>query len=498
MAIASNNHDTLSRESRNFLDRSHRHFIDGDWATGGGEIAVIDPSSTQQVSAIAAGASEQVDQAVKAAHTAFNNPSWRSLPPLERERLMLNLASLMEQNIGFLSELETVDNGMPKWFAEINVGGAAGVLRYMAGWASKICGDTVDLKMPFPSQFFGYTNREPVGVIGAIVPWNVPLMMALWKVAPALAAGCTVVLKPSENSSLTALVLADLAQKAGFPPGVINVVTGYGSEAGEALVAHPLVSKISFTGSTTTGKHINRLATETLKKVTLELGGKSPTLVLNDADPERAISGASDAIFTNAGQVCVAGSRLYVQRELYEQVVDGIVAHADAIRVGAGLNPDSQMGPLINAAQRQTVEDYIQGAVDRGGERLTHRDLRSEEGYYVAPTVIAGLPQDDPLVKEEVFGPVLTVAPFDDIEEAIALANDSCYGLAAGIFSQDVSRIHQIIPRLKTGKVSVNHGGFPYPALPEGGTKQSGFGRDLGREAIEGYLDTKSVSLRVD
>ncbi|MNZ06965.1 Phenylacetaldehyde dehydrogenase [compost metagenome] len=497
MAIASNDYSRLGQAARQFLDRDHGHFIDGEWVAGASTIAVIDPANAVQVSAIAAGGVAEIDAAVQAAHRAFHHPAWRNLPPLERERLMLRLASLIEESAELLAQVESVDNGMPEWFAQINVGGAAGVLRYMAGWPSKIVGDTVDVKMPFPGQFFAYTSREPVGVVGAIVPWNVPLMMAIWKLAPALAAGCTVVLKPAEDSSLTALILADLIRQAGFPNGVVNIVTGQGREAGEALVTHPLVSKISFTGSTATGKHINRLATDSLKKVTLELGGKSPTIVFDDADLEQAIAGAANAIFTNAGQICVAGARLYVQRGIYEQVLEGVARQADTIALGAGLNPGSQMGPLINARQRERVQGYVDGAVARGGELVTQRRLQGETGYYVAPAVVAGLSQGDALVQEEVFGPVLAVQPFDDLEEAAALANDTVYGLAACVFSQNINRVHQLLPKLKSGKVSVNHAGFPYPALPEGGTKQSGFGRDLGRESLDGYLDSKTVLMQV-
>lgn len=498
MAIASNAYDRLSSPTRAFLDRQHGHFIDGQWQASGAMLAVLDPSSARQVGSIAAAGEAEIDAAVNAAHQALACPVWRDLPSLERERLILRLAALVERDAGMLAELESVDNGMPLAFAGINVGGAAGVLRYMAGWASKIAGDTLDVKMPFPgSQFFAYTAREPVGVVAAIVPWNVPLMMAVWKLAPALAAGCTVVLKPAEDASLTALALAGLVAEAGFPAGVVNVVTGLGGVAGEALVRHPLVSKVSFTGSTTTGKHINRLATESLKKVTLELGGKSPTIVFDDADLEQAIVGAANAIFTNAGQICVAGSRLYVQRGIFDQVVEGVARRADSLVLGAGLDPATQLGPLINARQQARVQGYIERARDGGASLLTRRGSPQADGFFVAPAVLADVRQSDALVQEEIFGPVLAVLPFDDLDEAAALANDSAYGLAASVWSSNLTRVHQIVPRLKCGKVSVNTEGFPYPALPEGGTKQSGFGRDLGREGLDGYLQTKTVLVRV-
>lgn len=498
MAIASNAYDRLSPPARAFLDRQHGHFIDGRWQVAGSSLPVLDPSSARQVSSIAAAGETEVDAAVGAAHQALQRPAWRDLPSLERERLILRLAELLERDAGVLAELECVDNGMPLAFAGINVGGAAGVLRYMAGWASKIAGDTLDVKMPFPgSQFFAYTAREPVGVVASIVPWNVPLMMAVWKLAPALAAGCTVVLKPAEDASLTALALAERVAEAGFPAGVVNVVTGLGSVAGEALVRHPLVSKVSFTGSTATGKHINRLATETLKKVTLELGGKSPTIIFDDADLELAIEGAANAIFTNSGQICVAGSRLYVQRGIFDRVVEGVARRADNLVLGAGLDPKSQLGPLINARQQARVQGYIERAREGGASLLTRRESPQADGYFVAPAVLADVRQSDALVQEEIFGPVLAVLPFDDLDEAAALANDSAYGLAASVWSSNLSRVHRLVPRLKCGKVSVNTDGFPYPGLPEGGTKQSGFGRDLGREGLDGYLETKTVLVRV-
>lgn len=497
MTISTNDYSRLSKATRAFINRSQGHFIGGEWVAATTTIDVVDPANGQIFSSIGAGGAAHIDAAVQAAHDAFHQSAWSNLPPLAREALLLRLAELVERDAHFLAELESLDNGMPLDFARINVFGAAGVLRYMAGWPSRICGETPDVKMPFPgSQFFGYTRREPVGVVGAIVPWNVPLMMAMWKLAPALAAGCTLVLKPAEDASLSALALAALVQEAGIPAGVVNIVTGLGRDAGEALVTHPLVAKISFTGSTNTGKRINLLATETLKKVTLELGGKSPSLVFADAHLPNAITGAANAIFTNSGQICVAGSRLYVERKCFEQVAEGIARHADSLRLGAGLDSDSQMGPLINARQRTLVQGYIDRARSAGATALTRRTSPQSDGYFVAPTVLVDVAQSDPLVQEEIFGPVLAVLPFDDQEEAIALANDSRYGLAACIWSESLSRVHQILPRLKCGKVSVNTAGFPYPALPEGGTRQSGFGRDLGREGLEGYLETKTVLIQ--
>jgi len=496
--MSTQNFSRLSAVNRQFLARQHGHFIDGKWQHDSTTLPVLDPSNGQAISTIARAGEAQIDAAVHAAHRAMHAPDWRGLSPLMRERLLLALADKMDANTERLAELESLDTGMPIGFAKLNVMGAAGVFRYMAGWASKIGGHTFDVKMPIPnSQFFACTLKEPVGVVAAIVPWNVPLMMAAWKLAPALAAGCAVVFKPAEDACLTALTLADLIAETAFPAGAINVVTGTGSEAGEALVKHPLVSKITFTGSTRTGQHINRLASDTVKRVTLELGGKSPSIVFDDADIDAAIVGAANAIFTHAGQICVAGSRLYVQRRVFEQVAEGVARHADALTIGAGLDPSAQLGPLINARQQMRVQGYIQRARASGATALTRRNAIPDQGFFVAPTVFAGVQQHDALVQEEIFGPVLAVLPFDELDEVAALANDCAYGLAACVWSNDLRRIHQLLPQLECGKVSINTEGFPYPALPEGGTKASGFGRDLGFESLQGYLNTKSVLMKV-
>jgi len=488
----------LSPATRRFIGEAHGHFIDGQWEFSDATLPVLDPSSGQIISTIASAGEQEIHAAVSAAHAALHDKAWRGLPALQRERLMLALAEKIDTNAAWLAELESLDTGMPLAFAQLNVAGAIGVLRHMAGWASKISGQTLDVKMPMPdSQFFACTLKEPVGVVGAIVPWNVPLMMAVWKLAPALAAGCTVVLKPAEDACLAALALARLAAEAGFPAGVVNVVTGPGSIAGEALVRHPLVSKISFTGSTQTGKHIGRLAADGIKRVTLELGGKSPTIIFDDADIGQAIIGAANAIFTHAGQICVAASRLYVQRRVFEEVAQGVARHADNLAIAPGLDPACQLGPLINARQQARVQGYIQQAQENGSECLTLRRETPAEGFFVAPAVFADVAQQDALVQEEIFGPVLAVLPFDEPDEAAALANACPYGLAACVWSNDLRRVHQLLPLLKCGKVSVNTEGFPHPALPEGGTKASGFGRDLGRESLEGYLETKSVLMKV-
>ncbi|MEO5598625.1 MAG: aldehyde dehydrogenase family protein, partial [Novosphingobium sp.] len=413
--------------------------------------------------------------------------------------LILNLVALIEQNAQVLAELETVDNGMARWFAfGPTVMGAADVYRYYAGWPSKLSGETKPVEAPpGAGSFRGMTQLSPVGVIGAIVPWNVPFMMAAWKLAPALAAGCTVVLKPSEDTSLSALMLADLAQQAGIPDGVINVVTGLGDEAGEALVRHPGVAKISFTGSTAVGRRIGTIAGGLLKKHTLELGGKSPVLLFDDARLDDAIPGAAASIFLNSGQVCVAGSRLYVQSRIHDQVVEGLAQHISNLKVGAGLVPGVFMGPLINAAQKTRVNGYIAGAAAAGCEVLRGTAVDETAGHFVSPAIVIGAAADAALTREEVFGPVLSVYRFDDEEEAIRSANDTDYGLAATVWSTDISRVMRVTEAIECGKVLVNNPGFPYPGLPEGGCKASGHGRDLGREAVDACIQIKSVLTRL-
>lgn len=488
----------LSAGARAALDRKPAFFIDGAWHAASAELAVLDPSSGQQVAAIGRGTNADVDAAVQAAQHALVSPAWTGLGPLGRERLLMRLADLIEQNVERIAQVETVDNGMPLWLAQgINVPGAAGVYRYFAGWPSKITGQTMDVSgPPDGGRYFGYTRREPVGVVGAIVPWNVPFMLAAWKLGPALAAGCTVVLKPAEDASLSALLLAELVTEAGFPAGVVNIITGLGAEAGEALVRHPGVAKISFTGSTPVGRRIGGLCGESLKKVTLELGGKSPTLVFADADLAQAVKGAADAIFFNSGQVCVAGSRLYVQDSVYDDVVERLQQHAASLQVGPGLAAGTALGPLINARQRDRVLSYVNSARQDGCEVLGLRDFGQAGGFYAPPVLVTGASADAAITQEEVFGPVLSVYRFHDEAEAIALANDSEYGLAACLWSGSVDRVLRVSAALQAGKISVNNAGFPYPALPEGGYKASGVGRDLGQEAVEQCLQTKTVMLR--
>jgi phenylacetaldehyde dehydrogenase len=413
--------------------------------------------------------------------------------PMSRERLLHRLATLIEDNAATLAELETIDNGMPLWAAQGPVvGGAAQVFHYYAGWPSKLAGRTQSVEGPVPG-FTGIVRQEPVGVVGAIIPWNMPLLMAAWKLAPALAAGCTVVLKPAEDTSLTALYLADLIAEAGFPAGTVNVVTGRGAEAGEALVAHPDVAKISFTGSTAIGRRIGASAGRSLKKHSLELGGKSPTLIFDDADLDAAAEGAANGIFFNSGQICVAGSRLYVQDRVHDAVVERLSRHLPTIAVGAGLNPGTFMGPLVNAAQKARVGGYLEGAAAAGFGVMRGCPVPDDSGYFVSPAIVTGADVDAAVTREEIFGPVLCIYRFSDEDEAIALSNATDYGLASAIWSRDIGRVMRVSAALECGKVMVNNSGFPYAGLPEGGVKASGHGRDLGPEGIAQYLKTKCI-----
>lgn len=489
----------LEPAARQWLARPPAHYIGGAWVPAGQSIPVLDPSSAVQVGEIGAGGEAEIDAAVDAASAALKAPEWAGIGPLARERLIMNLVGLIEQNAQVLAQLETLDNGMPSWFAfGPTILGAADVYRYYAGWPTKIAGETMRVEgPPGAGDFRGFTQRTPVGVIGAIIPWNVPFLMAAWKLAPALAAGCTVVLKPAEDTSLTALMLADLVEKAGFPKGALNVVTGRGAEAGEALIHDPGVAKISFTGSTRTGRHIGEVAGRLLKKHTLELGGKSPVLLFDDADLDAAVPGAATSIFLNSGQICVAGSRLYVQSRIHDEVVARLRDHIATLKIGAGFAPDVFMGPLVNAAQKQRVKGYIESAAAAGCEVLRGMPVDEEAGFFVSPAIVTGAAQDAVITREEVFGPVLSVYRFDDEEEALTLANDSDYGLAATIWSSSISRVIRVAEALECGKVLVNNSGFPYPGLPEGGRKASGHGKDLGREGLDGCLNTKSVIIRL-
>lgn len=487
--------NTAPQAVQGFLRRAPAHVVGATQRpSGSGEqIEVINPSTGDVISHIARGGTEDVDAAVQTAYSALRSPSWAKASPATRESLMHKLATLIDKNIETLAYLESLDNGMPLPLARnLDIAGAADVLRYMAGWPTKIVGRTMAFASPSGNQVKGQTRREPVGVIAGIIPWNVPFMMAIWKVAPALAAGCTVVLKPAEDTSLTALFLGGLVLEAGFPPGVVNIVTGTGQEVGQPLIEHPLVSKVFFTGSTITGIAVGRAAASHTKQVSLELGGKSPTIIFADADLEVAAAGAAESIFLNSGQICVAGSRLYVQKSAYDDVVNRVASIASKHVVGCSLDPATTLGPLISRRHKGRVEAYIDAAESDGAELISSHTV-PQQGFFVAPTIVTGAKHGAAITQEEVFGPVLSIYPFDDEVDVLQAANGTQYGLAATVWTSSLNHAEAMIDGLECGKVSVNSAGFPYPGLPEGGKKASGYGRDLGPESLDGYLHSKTV-----
>ena len=491
----------LGPAAQAFIDRAGKMLIDGQWvaAAGGKTFDAIDPATESVIARVAAGEKEDVDRAVKAARRAFEDSAWSRMRPVERERLMLKLADLIEQNAEELAQLESLDNGKLVFFARIvDVAGTVDFFRYMAGWATKIEGKTLDVSLGMPGEEYqAYTLRQPVGVVGQIVPWNFPLAMATWKLAPALATGCTCVLKPAEQTPLTALRLGELIMEAGFPPGVVNIVTGFGETAGAALTEHPGVDKIAFTGSTSVGKLIGKTAMDTLKRFSLELGGKSPVIIAADANVEEAIAGASNAIFFNTGQVCTAGSRLYIESKIYDQVVDGLANAAKSIKIGPGHDPESQMGPVVSQEQLERVLGYIEKGKAEGGEVLAGGARHGNQGYFVQPTVFANVGPNATIVREEIFGPVVVATPYKSVDEIAAIANDTPYGLAASVWTNDLSLAHRLTRRLKAGTVWVNTHNVIDPNLPFGGFKQSGIGRENGAAAIDLYTELKTVVMKV-
>ena len=491
-------HYPISPATQAFLARAGKMLIGGDWvaARSGKTFETLDPATARVIARVAAGDKEDVDRAVRQARNALEGSAWTGMLPAERERLLLKLADLVEKHTDELVEIESLDNGKPATVARlIDVGRAPNFIRYMAGWATKIEGSTItpSVSMGPQARFTAYTLKEPVGVVGAIIPWNFPFVMALWKMCPALATGSTIIIKPAEQTPLSALRLGELVLEAGFPPGVVNIVTGYGETAGAALASHAGLDKIAFTGSTAVGKAIARAAAENVTRVSLELGGKSPVIVMRDANVPLAIQGAARAIFFNAGQVCGAGSRLFVHRDIYDEVISGIAAVAKNLRLGPGLEKGTEMGPLVSQEQQRRVLGYIEAGIEEGASVLVGGHKCDRAGYFVTPTILGNTTPGMKVVREEIFGPVLVAASFESLDEVVAQANDSPYGLAAGIWCNDISTVHRLIPRLKAGTVYVNAHNLMDPAVPFGGYKQSGYGREMARMAIDMYTETKSV-----
>ena len=487
-----------SAEAAAFIERPPQLFIDGDWveSTGDKTIEVEDPSSGKIIGHIVDATDQDVDRAVAAARRAFDDQRWYGLPAMQRERIMHRFADLIEENADLFAELEAIDNGKPKGMAgAVDIPGAISQLRFMAGWASKSGGKVIQPYTIPTGEFFSYTVKEPVGVAAQIVPWNFPLLMACLKIAPALAAGCTLVLKPAEQTSITALKLADIVNEAGFPPGVVNIITGLGHTAGDRMVKHPDVDKIAFTGSTEIGKVINKNATDTLKNVTLELGGKSPVVVMPDIDLAATAPGLAGAIFFNAGQVCVAGSRLYAHKSVFDDVLEGMSQQADFWAPRASLDPDAHMGPLVSKEQHERVMGYIDAGKRDGASVVMGGD--SPEGYYVNPTILADVNPQMSVVREEIFGPVVVAQRFEDLDEVAKSANDTCFGLGAGVWTRDVSTMHTLAGKIKSGTVWGNCHAVIDTALPFGGYKESGIGREQGSEGLGVYQETKTVIIQM-
>jgi phenylacetaldehyde dehydrogenase len=488
---------SLDQNVSKFITKTHKILINGKWveAASGKTFPTYNPATGEVLSRVAEGDKEDVNRAVRAARAAFDSGPWSKITPSQRGRMIWKLGDLIEQHLEEFAQIESLDNGKPLSVARVaDVPLAADLFRYMAGWATKIEGNTIPISSGGgKTQFLAYTVREPVGVVAQIIPWNFPLLMAAWKLGPALATGCTVILKPAEQTPLSALLLGELIAEAGFPDGVVNIVPGYGETAGAALAAHPEVDKVAFTGSTEVGKLILKAAAGNLKKVSLELGGKSPNIVLDDADVQSAIPGAASAIFFNHGQCCCAGSRLFIEHDIFDQVVDGVAKHASNIRVGPGMDPSSDMGPLVSEEQLNRVCGYLESGLSEGAKAVTGGSREGTKGYFVKPTVLVNTNENMKVVREEIFGPVVTAIPFRNIEEIAAQANNSNYGLAAGIWTSDIKKAHRLASLLRAGTVWINCYNVFDAALPFGGYKESGWGREMGHEVLEQYTEVKAI-----
>ncbi|MFB9834279.1 aldehyde dehydrogenase family protein [Actinoallomurus acaciae] len=490
-------HDRVS----DFVASPRLLFIGGRWTepASGRTFATPDPATGETLADVAEGDAADIDRAVQAARAAFEDGPWSRLTASERSRLIWKIGDLILEHAEEFAELEARDNGKPYAVAlAADVPLAADLFHYMAGWATKIEGNTIDISVPYMpgANFHSYTLREPVGVVGQIIPWNFPLLMAAWKLGPALTTGNCVILKPAEQTPLSALRLAELIAEAGVPDGVVNVVPGYGETAGAALAAHPGVDKVAFTGSTEVGRLIVQAAAGNLKKVTLELGGKSPNVVFDDAEAD-AVAGAANAIFFNHGQCCVAGSRLFVHRSRFDEVVEGVAEIAKSIKLGPGMDVDTQMGPLVSEEQLERVTGYLDAGLAEGATTVVGGNRYGDRGYFVEPTVITNTRSDMKIVREEIFGPVVVAAPFSDLDEIAAQANDTDYGLGAGIWTKDISKAHALAKKIRAGTVWINCYNVFDAALPFGGYKQSGWGREMGHEVLNNYTEVKAVTTQL-
>jgi aldehyde dehydrogenase (NAD+) len=483
-----------------YADGSYKQMlIDGKWvdAASGKRFETHNPATGELLATVAEGDKEDIDRAVAAARRAFEGP-WSKVKPFERQNLLLKLAELVEKHFDELSALDTVDMGAPLSRTRAYRGRAIGMLRYYAGQATALHGETIENSLP--GEIFSYTLKEPVGVVGAIIPWNGPLTATIWKIGPAIATGCTVVLKPAEEAPLTSLRIAELAMEAGVPPGVINVVPGYGETAGAALASHHDVDKVAFTGSHVTGQSIIRASAGNLKRVSLELGGKSPDIVFADADLDAAVPGAAMAVFANSGQICSAGTRLFVEQSIYEEFVGRVAEFGKKLQVGNGLDPNTQIGPLVSEQQLERVTSYLdigqkEGAKAlAGGGRVTEGAL--SKGFFVSPTVFAGVQDNMRIAQEEIFGPVISAIAFKDMDELVKRANTTTFGLGSGLWTRDVSKAHAVAKRLRAGSVWVNCYQAMDPAVPFGGYKMSGYGRESGKQHVEEYLNVKAVWIK--
>ncbi|ASN04563.1 aldehyde dehydrogenase family protein [Virgibacillus necropolis] len=475
-----------------FLDGNKELYINGEFvpSVNGEKFEVYNPATEEILAEVSSAHEEDIDKAVKAARNAFEEGEWPKLSTAERSHLIYKLADLIDQNREELAQLEALDNGKPYSVAlEDDIDGTAEHFRYYAGWATKVLGQTV----PISPDYLNYTVHEPVGVVGQIIPWNFPLSMASWKLGAALATGCTIVLKPAEQTPLSLLYAAKLFKEAGFPDGVVNFVPGFGDTAGAAIVDHDDIDKLAFTGSTAVGKSIMRKAADSVKHVTLELGGKSPNIILEDADIEKAIEGAFDGIMYNHGQNCSAGSRVYVHRKHYDRVVDELAKRAKEVKLGNGMNPDTDMGPLVSKKQFDRVYGYIEKGIEEGAKLVAGGERPFDKGYFITPTVFADVEDNMTIAREEIFGPVVTVFPFDATEEVIRRANDSLYGLAAAVWTENIKTGHKVAHRLKAGTVWINDYNLENPAAAFGGYKQSGIGREMGSYALDNYTEVKSI-----